>query len=191
MFRHLTNVRGIVIEDKGNGIYYLKGDPIPMQLLLTPKLSEKENYWLISRHCRSMTVPVGCPLVQARRSASGRIAQNLSTNLKAGAEIRSLVARYEKHKHSKDYEAVMDLITRANWKEMEVERKMCDALKELLSDELQEANARGKSEGRSEGRSEGITLAKQVFKLSAQGVQPAAIAEKCGISLDQVMEILE
>ena len=63
----------------------------------------------------------------------------------------------------------MDLITRANWKEMEVERKMCDALKELLSDELQEANARGKSEGRSEGRSEGITLAKQVFKLSAQG----------------------
>lgn len=163
MFRHLTNVRGIIIEDKGNGIYYLKGDPIPMQLLLTPKLSEKENYWL----------------------------QNLRTNLKAGAEIRSLVARYEKHKHSKDYEAVMDLITRANWKEMEVERKMCDALKELLSDELQEANARGKSEGRSEGRSEGITLAKQVFKLSAQGVQPAAIAEKCGISLDQVMEILE
>ena len=85
----------------------------------------------------------------------------------------------------------MDLITRANWKEMEVERKMCDALKELLTAELQEANARGKSEGRSEGRSEGITLAKQVFKLSAQGVQPAAIAEKCGISLDQVMEILE
>ncbi len=52
-------------------------------------------------------------------------------------------------------------------------------------------NARGKSEGRSEGRSEGITLAKQVFKLSAQGFQPAAIAEKCGISLEQVNEILE
>lgn len=155
MFRHLTNTRRIIIEDKGNGIYYLKGDPIPMQLLLTPKLSEKENYWL----------------------------QNLRTNLKAGTEIRSLVARYEKHKHSKDYEAVMNLITRANWKEMEVERKMCDALKELLSDELHEANTRGKSEG--------ITLAKQVFKLSAQGLQPAAIAEKCGISLEQVNQILE
>ena len=145
------------------GIYYLKGDPIPTQLLLTPKLSEKENYWL----------------------------QNLRTNLKAGNEIRSLVARYERHKHSQDYEAVMDLITRANWEEMEVERKMCDALKELLSEELQEENARGKSEGRSEGRSEGIALAKQVFKLSAQGLQPSIIAEKCGISLAQVMEILE
>ncbi len=60
---------------------------------------------------------------------------------------------------------------------------MCDALKELLSDELHEANTRGKSEG--------ITLAKQVFKLSDQGLQPAAIAEKCGISLEQVNEILE
>ena len=146
---------------------------------------------MVSAPLRSAPLPVGCPLVQARRSPSGRIAQNLRTDLKAGTEIRSLVARYEKHKHSKDYEAVMDLITRANWKEMEVERKMCDALKELLSEELQEANARGKSEGRSEGRSEGITLAKQVFKLSAQGFQPAAIAEKCGISLEQVNEILE
>ena len=48
--------------------------------------------------------------------------QNLRTDLKAGTEIRNLVARYEQHRNMKDYEAVMDLITRANWKEMEVER---------------------------------------------------------------------
>lgn len=125
------------------------------QLLITPELSGEENYWI----------------------------QNLRTDLKAGSEIRSLVARYENHKHSKDYEAVMDLITRANWEEMEVERKMCDALKELLSEELHAENTRGKSEG--------ISLAKQVFKLSAQGFQPTAIAEKCNISLEQVNEILE
>lgn len=77
----------------------------------------------------------------------------------------------------------MNLITRANREEMEVERKMCDALKELLSEELHEANTQGKSEG--------ISLAKQVFKLSAQGFQPAAIAERCSISLEQVNEILE
>lgn len=155
LLRHLAEVRNIISEDKGNGIYYLKGDPIHMQLLITPRLSDEENYWL----------------------------QNLRTDLKAGTEIRNLVARYEQHRNMKDYEAVMDLITRANWKEMEVERKMCDALKELLSDELHEANTRGKSEG--------ITLAKQVFKLSSQGFLPADIAEKCGISLEQVNEILE
>ena len=153
--QHLTEVRGIAVENIGGGIYYLKGDPFPIQLLITPELSGEENYWI----------------------------QNLRTDLKAGSEIRSLVARYENHKHSKDYEAVMDLITRANWEEMEVERKMCDALKELLSEELHAENTRGKSEG--------ISLAKQVFKLSAQGFQPTAIAEKCNISLEQVNEILE
>ena len=121
-----------------------------MQLLVTPRLSDEENYWL----------------------------QNLRTDLKAGTEIRNLVARYEQHRNMKDYEAVMDLITRANWKEMEVERNMCDALKELFSDELEEAT------------NHGIILTKQVFKLSADGLQPDEIAEKCGISLEQVKKIL-
>lgn len=98
---------------------------------------------------------------------------------KSGTEIRNLVARYEQHRNMKDYEAVMDLITRANWKEMEVERNMCDALKELFSDELEEAT------------NHGIILTKQVFKLSADGLQPDEIAEKCGISLEQVNKILE
>ena len=151
LLRHLAEVRNIISEDKGNGIYYLKGDPIHMQLLVTPRLSDEENYWL----------------------------QNLRTDLKAGTEIRNLVARYEQHRNMKDYEAVMDLITRANWKEMEVERNMCDALKELFSDELEEAT------------NHGIILTKQVFKLSADGLQPDEIAEKCGISLEQVNKILE
>lgn len=103
LLRHLAEVRNIISEDKGNGIYYLKGDPIHMQLL----------------------------------------------------------------------------VTRANWKEMEVERNMCDALKELFSDELEEAT------------NHGIILTKQVFKLSADGLQPDEIAEKCGISLEQVNKILE
>ena len=103
LLRHLAEVRNIISEDKGNGIYYLKGDPIHMQLL----------------------------------------------------------------------------ITRANWKEMEVERNMCDALKELFSDELEEAT------------NHGIILTKQVFKLSADGLQPDEIAEKCDISLEQVNKILE
>ena len=95
-------------------IYYLKGDPIPMQILIAPKLSDKENYWL----------------------------QSMRTNLRAGAEIRKLMSEYEKHRKSKDYAAVMDLITRANWEQMEVEKKMCDALKELFAEELKEADRR-------------------------------------------------
>lgn len=118
MLKHLKQVRGIHVEKHGPGIYYLKGDPIPMQLLIVKELSKAENYWL----------------------------QVLRTDLKAGPEIRELMTNYEKNKKSKDCVAVMNLIARANWKQMEVEKKMCDALKELFADELKEADERGREQ---------------------------------------------
>lgn len=167
MLRHLKRSRGISAEYQGAGIYYLKGDPIPIQLLIAPKLSDKENYWL----------------------------QSMRTDLKAGEEIRQLMSEYEKHRKSKDYAAVMDLITRANWEQMEVEKKMCDALRELFAEELKEADSRGRSEGMRQGRQQGLTqgirLTKRVLQLSSQGDAPEIIAEKCNISLEQVREILD
>ena len=159
MLNHLLKVRGIHVERQDKGIYYLTGDAIPMQLLLTRELTQEENFWL----------------------------KNLRMDLKAGREIQTIVARYEQNRHSKDYAAVMDLITRANWTEMEVERKMCDALKELFAEELKEENERGIERGRAEG----IHLAKLIFKLSAQGSSAEEIAEKCDLPLEQVQEILE
>ena len=130
---------------------------------MLPKLSDKENYWL----------------------------QSMRTNLRAGAEIRKLMSEYEKHRKSKDYAAVMDLITRANWEQMEVEKKMCDALKELFAEELKEADSRGRSEGMRQGLTQGIQLTKRVLQLSAQGDSPEMIADKCNVSLEQVKKILE
>ncbi len=73
----------------------------------------------------------------------------------------------------------MDLITRANWKEMEVEEEMCDALRELFADELEREKEKG------------IRLAKLVFRLSAEGKTEEEIAGECGMSEEQVREILE
>ncbi len=129
---------------------------------IDPELSIKENYWI----------------------------QNLRTDLKAGGEIRSLMKKYEKNRKSKDYESVMDLITRANWKQMEEEKKMCDALKELFAEELKEADARGRAEGMEHGKIEGLHLAKQILILSAQGVAVEEIARKCGVTTEQVKEVL-
>ena len=171
MVRHLEEVRGIHINLAGKGIYYLKGDPIPIQLLITPELSREESYWM----------------------------QNLRTDLKAGGEIRELMMRYDQNRKRKDYEAVMDLITRANWEQMEEEKKMCDALNELFAEELKEADERGRAAGmesglkagKESGRTEGIQLAKQVFRLSRSGVSESEIARQCGITVEQVKEILE
>lgn len=103
--------------------------------------------------------------------------------------------KYEKNRKLKDYEAVMDLITRANWEQMEEEKKMCDALKELFADELKEADARGRAEGVQygieRGKIEGIRLAKQILSLHEQGNTEEQIAEICGLSAEQVREILE
>ena len=171
MVRHLEEVRGIHTKLAEKGIYYLGGDPIPIQLLITPELSREESYWM----------------------------QNLRTDLKAGGEIRELMMRYEQNRKRKDYEAVMDLITRANWEQMEEEKKMCDALNELFAEELKEADERGRAAGmesglkagKESGRTEGIQLAKQVFRLSRSGVSESEIARQCGITVEQVKEILE
>lgn len=117
------------------------------------------------------------------------------------------MANYEKNRKSKDYSAVMNLVTRANWTQMEVEKKMCDALNELFAEELKEADARGRREGhksgvieghrtgviegRKSGRADGIKLTKKVFQLSAQGESMESIAEKCNIPLEEVRDILE
>lgn len=56
--------------------------------------------------------------------------------------------RYEPHKDSGLYQSVMDVIMRANWKEVEVEKAMCDALKELFADELEESRVVGFQNGK-------------------------------------------
>ena len=89
--------------------------------------------------------------------------QSLRMNLRAGKELSGLITKYEPYKDSKDHAAVMDLITRANWEQMEVEKKMCDALKELFAEELKEADSRGRSEGMRQGLTQGIQLMKSTF----------------------------
>ena len=175
LFKHIKETRGIEVQQQSDGIYYLQGDAIPMQFLYIPKLDKEENYWL----------------------------QTLRNNLTAGEEIRTLMANYEKNRKLKDYSAVMNLVTRANWTQMEVEKKMCDALNELFAEELKEADARGRKsgmieghrtgviEGRKSGRADGIKLTKKVFQLSAQGESMESIAEKCNIPLEEVRDILE
>ena len=130
-------------------------NPIPMQLLIAPELAGTENYWL----------------------------RSMRTDLQAGQEIQTLMAEYEKHRKSQDYAAVMDLITRANWEQMEVEKKMCDALKELFAEELKEADSRGRTEGRTEGQRE---MVRAVLKA---GADLNMIRDASGFSEEQIERI--
>jgi hypothetical protein len=43
---HLEQVRGYVVEKSGPGVYSVKGDPVPMQIIDTRELPVEENLWL-------------------------------------------------------------------------------------------------------------------------------------------------
>ena len=119
MLALLKEQRGITVEKYAMGIYYLLGDAITMQLIVISQLSKEENYWM----------------------------QCLRTNLKSGGEIRELITRYETKKNVNTYQSLVNAVLRANWNEVEVEKNMCEALKELFADELQESKEEGLIEG--------------------------------------------
>lgn len=135
MVEHIKGLRGMDIIKYDQGIYYLIGDPIPMQIIVTKELSKEKNYWL----------------------------QSLRNDLKSGGEIQSLIEEYEKKKQEPLYQALVDVILRANWKEVEEEKAMCQALRELFAEELKECRELGLEQGLEQGLERG--LAESVLEL--------------------------
>ncbi len=125
---HWEQERSYEVRREEDGIYYIYGDVIPIQLILTSQLSGEKNFWL-----RNMTNSIAEPQAAER-----------------------LIAEYEKHKNSGLYQAVMDIIVRANKETFEEVKDMCKALEELMKDELEACRKKGLTEGRAEGRIDGM-----------------------------------
>lgn len=87
----------------------------------------------------------------------------------------------------------MNLVTRANWKQMEVEKKMCEALNELFAEELKEADLRGRKEGREEGKNVGKEekLKEQVQKKLAKNQSIERIADDLVEDVEVIRMIVE
>lgn len=151
-----------------NGIYYLIGDSIPIQLIIIPKLSKENNYWL----------------------------NNLRNDLKSGGEIRNFIEQYGKKKESKLYQALADTIMRANWKELKEERRMCQALRELFADDLRESELKGRNAGKREGKIEGkmeakIELIIKKYKKGCSAEETADMLEEPINLMRQIYEMLD
>lgn len=119
LIQHLKTVRGYRLIPQGNGIWYIEGGIFPMQLIVTSRLSKKENFWL----------------------------KNLTNDLKNTSDAELLFTEYEKHKDSNLHKSVMNLIMKAN-KEVfkEARNNMCEALMELMEDVIEEKFAAGRLE---------------------------------------------
>lgn len=137
LVRHLERERQLCVEHPEDGIYYLTGDTLPIQMILVPELSEENNLWL-----RSLT-------------------NNISTSQTAEKLIRA----YDAHQQDGLYQSVMDLIVRSNKKMFQEVDVMCEALQEVLSelmkDQLDEREKKGFSDGFSDGFSNGFSDGEQ------------------------------
>ena len=136
LIRHLEEVRHYTIDNPEEGIYYVIGDILPIQIIVTNRLSPEKNLWLYS----------------------------LTDTLKDMSVTRHLLEDYKNNKENQLYQAVMEIIVKANENQLkEGKRDMCNALLELMKDELDEK----REEGIREGESLGVNRINQlILKLS-------------------------
>ena len=136
----MKEVRHYTSDNPEEGIYYVIGDILPIQVLVTNQLSPEKNLWLYS----------------------------LTDTLEDMSVTRQLLEDYKKNKENQLYQSVMEIIVKANENRLkEGKRDMCNALLELMKDELDEKREEGIREGIKEGESLGENRINQlILKLS-------------------------
>lgn len=118
LIQHLKTEKGYRVHKAEDGIYYITGDKIPMQLILTKELSETQNLWL----------------------------KSLTDELEEIETVKHLLEQYGKHKGNILYKSVMNLIVRANQEKFKEVKTMCEALEELMKDEMEAKRTEGKAD---------------------------------------------
>ncbi|MBT9775052.1 3-isopropylmalate dehydrogenase [Clostridium sp. MCC353] len=151
LIKHLEEMYRIGLRMEYEGIYYVDGLMFPMQILITNRLPKEEYIWL----------------------------SRLGKNLELKEDIEPLARAYKGNETDPLYQAVMDLIIRANWEKYEEVRDMCEALRELFADELAEREERGLERGLENGIERGtrLKLISIVRKKLEKGLSASEIAE--------------
>ena len=108
LIHHLKTKLRYQVKKAESEIYYVTGDKIPIQIIVTKELTEAENLWLKSR----------------------------TNELEQNETAEKLLEEYSKNQANALYRSVMELIVRANKQKFEEVKGMCDALRELMKDEI-------------------------------------------------------
>ena len=108
LIRHLREVKEYVVKQKEAGIYYVYGDLIPIQLIVTKELSWLKNLWL----------------------------KSLTNKLYEIENAKKLMIDYAKHSENKLYRSVLETIIRANSKTFEEVNEMGDIFMEIVQEKF-------------------------------------------------------
>lgn len=160
IFSHLEKERGYTIENPEEGIYYIIGDKIPIQVIVISRLNPKKNLWLYS----------------------------LTNKLENKEAIRMLLEDYKGKQSDNLYTAVMQVVMKANGERMKGDDSMvCEALMELMKDELEAS----KEEGKVLGQKVGEELGKEIGQESAHVSDVKSLMKTLKLTLVQAMDALE
>ncbi len=106
---HLEKVKKYTVKNTEAGIYLVCGDLIPIQIIVTKKLSAQKNLWL----------------------------KSLTNKLYETEKARTLMADYVRHSHNNLYRSVLETIIRANPKTFEEVNEMGDIFMEICHEKFE------------------------------------------------------
>ena len=166
---------GHKIEERYPGIYYVTEHlPIPAQIIVTQELEpgEHRSLRILSNHAKKEDIEEFLRNVEEMNTPRDR--QNV--------------------------EAVLQVSVKANdelYREIRRDANMCDALRELMKDDIERevsaARKLGESEGEVRGKAMGEVVgeAKIILKMNRSGMSTENIASITGKDLDEINAILE
>lgn len=136
MMERLKNMYGTEFHTCEPGIYRAdKNILFPIQFIINTKLDPEKFKWL----------------------------SRLRTDLTIKADVEKLAEEYKGKEKNPLYETVMDVIMRANKEVYEEAKDMCQALRELFADELEERENKGINLGIEKGESKLGLLISSLF----------------------------
>ena len=118
----------IQIELEAEGIYYVSGPKIPIQVIVTQQLSKEKNLWL----------------------------RSLTDRIKDKEDMKRLLNEYREKQKNPLYESVMQMIVRANEEKFKEADCMCEALNRIIQDQIEEEIRNSLQAGYDEGYGMGM-----------------------------------
>jgi hypothetical protein len=161
LLRYLVYIRGYTVKETSPGIYQVSGDYVPIQVIESKKLPERENLWL----------------------------KSLATDLEA-RPMRAILDEGQKRGYGNEINAYLDVIFRANPKTyLEVLKMRYPTMEELLTEsgQIPEWLERGRIQGIEQGTERGKEITAQ--NLLNFGMTVEDTARLTELPVDKIMQM--
>ena len=110
VLKYLNRREGHTVEKVENGIYYVRGSLVPIQIIVLNQLPAGKNLWL----------------------------RVLTNNLREKNVARRMLTEYENHRNNALYSSVLDVVVKANEKVFKQEdNNMCELLEQIINEKME------------------------------------------------------